>query len=55
MLMMQKTSRGMQMGKNLMGCYDMLSIHRNGRKLILCILSLGVIQEILDLVLQQMV
>jgi len=41
--------------KNLMDCYNMLPIHRNGRKLILCFLSLGMIQEILDLVLQQMV
>ena len=52
MLMMQKTSSGMQMEKNLMDCYNMLSIHCNGRKLILCFLSLGVIQKILDLFLQ---
>ena len=38
--------------KNLMDCYDMLPIHRNGRKLIIYFLSLGLIQEILDLVLQ---
>ena len=34
MLMTQKTSLGMQMEKNLMDCYDILSVHRNGRKLI---------------------
>ena len=42
------------MEENVMGCYDMLSIHHNGRKSIVCILSLEVIQEILNLVLQQM-
>jgi len=41
--------------KNLMDCYDMMPIHRNGRKSILCILSLRVIQEILDLFLLQMI
>jgi len=40
------------MEENVMGCYDMLSIHRNGRKSIVCLLSLSVIQEISDLVLQ---
>jgi len=43
----------MQMEENMMGCYDMLLIRHNGRKLIICILSLGMIQEISDLVLQQ--
>jgi len=43
------------MEENVMGCYDMLPIHHNGRKLTLCILSLEEIQEISDLVLQQMV
>jgi len=42
------------MEENVRSCYDMFSIHRNGRKIIFCILSLGVIQEILDLVLQSM-
>jgi len=37
-----------------MGCYDILLIHHNGRKLIVYILSLEVIQEISNLVLQQM-
>jgi len=44
----------MQMEENVMGYYDMLSIHHNGRRSILCILSLEVIQEISNLVLQLM-
>jgi len=42
----------MQIDQYVMRCYDMLPIHHNGRKSIICILSLEVIQEILDLVLQ---
>ena len=41
-------------GRNVMGCYDILPIHHNGRKSTLCILSLEVIQEISNLVLQLM-
>jgi len=44
----------MQVEENMMACYDMLSIHHNGRKSTLYILSLEVIQEISDLVLQLM-
>ena len=55
MLVVQRTWHDMQMGENVMGYYDMLPIHHNGRKLTLCILSLEGIQEISDLVLQQMV
>jgi len=40
------------MEENVMGYYDMLPINHNGRKLILCILGLEVIQEISYLVLQ---
>jgi len=34
--------RDIQMEENVMGYYDMLSIHHNGRKLIVYILSSGV-------------
>jgi len=51
---MQRTLRGKKMEENVMGCYDMLSIPHNGRKMIMCILSLGVTKEISDLVLEQM-
>jgi len=54
MLTMQKTWHGIQVEENVMGSYDMLPIHHNGRKSTLCILSLEVIQEISDLVLQLM-
>jgi len=54
MLKIQRTWRGMQMEENVMDCYVMLPIHHNGRKSILCIPSLEVIQEISDLVLQLM-
>jgi len=51
---MQRARHNMQMEEDVMGFYDMLPIHHNGRKLILCILNLEVIQEISDLVLQLM-
>jgi len=45
MLTMQRAGHGMQMEEDVVGCYGMLSIHHNGRKSILCILNLEVIQE----------
>ena len=54
MLTMQRTCDDIQVEENVMGCYDMLPIHHNGRKMTLCILSLEVIQEISNLVLQPM-
>jgi len=44
----------MQMEENVMGCYDMLLIHHNGRKSICYIMSLEVIHEISELVLPLM-
>jgi len=38
MLMMQRTLHGLHMEENVMGYCDMLLIHNNGRKLIICIL-----------------
>ena len=54
MLTMQRTWDDIQVEENVMGCYDILPIHHNGRKSTLYILSLVVIQEISDLGLQLM-